>query len=304
MKERNKEDLIMAITAKMVKELREKTGAGMMDCKKALQETDGDIDKAIDYLREKGISKAAKKADRIAAEGLAHVEIKENTAVLLEVNCETDFVTKNDQFKRLLSDIGKHLVEEKPSTVEEALGQKMQGAEDTLETFINSAIAKIGEKISLRRFTIFTKTENDTFGQYLHMGGSIGVLTLLEGTSDQDLAKDIAMHTAAINPRYVSRDDVAQDEVDHERELLKSQALNEGKPENIVEKMVEGRLGKFFEEICLLEQNFVKDPDQKVKKYVADKGGSVKSFVRYEVGEGMEKREENFADEVMSQIKK
>ncbi|MFA1820646.1 translation elongation factor Ts [Virgibacillus oceani] len=294
----------MAITAKMVKELREKTGAGMMDCKKALQDTDGDIDKAIDYLREKGMSKAAKKADRIAAEGLTHVETKDNTAVLLEVNCETDFVTKNDQFKQLLSEIGKHLVDQKPSTVEEALEQTVQGSEDTLESFINAAIAKIGEKISLRRFTIFTKTDEDTFGEYLHMGGSIGVLTLLASTSDKELAKDIAMHAAAINPRYISREDVEQGEVDREREVLKSQALNEGKPENIVEKMVEGRLGKFFEEICLLEQNFVKDPDQKVKKYVADKGASVKTFVRYEVGEGMEKREENFADEVMSQIKK
>ncbi|GAB3794794.1 translation elongation factor Ts [Virgibacillus kimchii] len=294
----------MAITAKMVKELREKTGAGMMDCKKALQETDGDMDKAIDFLREKGIAKAAKKADRIAAEGLAHVETKGNTAALLEVNCETDFVTKNDQFKQLLSDIGNQLVEAQPSTVEEALGQKMQGSEDTLEAYINAAVAKIGEKISLRRFTILTKTDNDVFGEYLHMGGNIGVLTLLEGTNDTDLAKDIAMHTAAINPRYISREDVDEEEVNREREVLKTQALNEGKPENIVEKMVEGRLGKFFEEICLLEQNFVKDPDQKVKKYVADKGATVKAFIRYEVGEGMEKREENFADEVMSQIKK
>lgn len=294
----------MAVTAKMVKELREKTGAGMMDCKKALQETDGDMDKAIDFLREKGMAKAAKKADRIAAEGLAHVETKGNTAVLLEVNCETDFVTKNDQFKQLLSDIGKHLVEEKPGTVEEALSQKMHGTEDTLEGYINAAVAKIGEKISLRRFTVLTKTDEDVFGQYLHMGGNIGVLTLLEGTNDQELAKDIAMHTAAINPRYISRNDVAEEEVNHEREVLKTQALNEGKPEKIVEKMVEGRLGKFFEEICLLEQNFVKDPDQKVKKYVADNGAAVKAFVRYEVGEGMEKREENFADEVMSQIKK
>lgn len=294
----------MAITAKMVKELREKTGAGMMDCKKALQETDGNMEKAIDFLREKGMAKAAKKADRIAAEGLAHVEVKDNTAVLLEVNCETDFVTKNDEFKQLLSDIGKHLVEEKPSTVEEALSQKMQDSGDTLEDYITAAVAKIGEKISLRRFTVLTKTDNDAFGQYLHMGGNIGVLTLLEGTNDEVVAKDIAMHAAAINPRYISRDEVPEDEVNREREVLKTQALNEGKPEKIVEKMVEGRLGKFFEEICLLEQDFVKDPDMKVKKYVADKGAAVKAFVRYEVGEGMEKREENFADEVMSQIKK
>lgn len=294
----------MAITAKMVKELREKTGAGMMDCKKALQETDGDMDKAIDFLREKGIAKAAKKSDRIAAEGLTHIEVENNTAVLLEVNCETDFVTKNDQFKDLLSELGKHIVKEQPSSVEEALGQKLHGEGETLETYINTAVSKIGEKITLRRFTIFTKSDNDVFGAYLHMGGRIGVLTVLEGTNDEQVGKDIAMHVAAVSPRYVSRDDVNKEEVNHEREVLKQQALNEGKPENIVEKMVEGRLGKFFQEICLLEQDFVKDPDQKVKKYVADKGATVKEFVRYEVGEGIEKREENFAEEVMNQMKK
>ncbi|WP_042223746.1 translation elongation factor Ts [Oceanobacillus manasiensis] len=294
----------MAVTAKMVKELREKTGAGMMDCKKALTETDGDINKAADYLREKGISKAAKKADRIAAEGSTYIEVVGNSAVLLEVNCETDFVVKNDQFKNLLSELGKHIVNQKPTTLEEALQQELHGNGDTVETFINSTVATIGEKISLRRFTVLTKTDNDAFGSYLHMGGRIGVLSLLEGTTDEDLAKDVAMHVAAVNPRYVSRDAVSEDEVNHEREVLKTQALNEGKPANIVEKMVEGRLGKFFEEICLLEQSFVKDPDQKVKKIVADKGATVQTFIRYEVGEGMEKREENFADEVMSQIKK
>ena len=292
----------MAITAKMVKELREKTGAGMMDCKKALQETDGDIDKAIDFLREKGMSSAAKKADRIAAEGLAHVEVDGNTAVLLEVNCETDFVTKNDMFKDLLVTIGKTLLNNKPSDVEEALNQKADD-EETLETVINKAISTIGEKISLRRFTILEKTDNDVFGSYLHMGGTIGVLSLLEGTNEEQTAKDVSMHVAAVNPRYVSRDQVAEEEVAHEREVLKQQALNEGKPEKIVEKMVEGRLGKFFEGIVLLEQDFVKDPDVKVKKFVENNGASVKGFVRYEVGEGMEKREENFAEEVMSQIK-
>lgn len=294
----------MAITAKLVKELREKTGAGMMDCKKALQETDGDIDKAIDYLREKGMAKAAKKADRIAAEGSAYIEVAGNTVALIEVNCETDFVTKNDQFKELLSELGKHIVSQKPSTTEEALQQKLHGTGDTVEHYINSVVAKIGEKISLRRFALVDKTDNDAFGAYLHMGGRIGVLALLEGTTDEQIAKDIAMHIAAVNPRYVSRDVVSEDEVAREREVLKTQALNEGKPENIVEKMVEGRLGKFFEEICLLEQNFVKDPDQKVKQYVSDKGASVKSFSRFEVGEGMEKREENFAEEVKSQMKK
>lgn len=294
----------MAITAKLVKELREKTGAGMMDCKKALQETEGNIDKAIDFLREKGMAKAAKKADRIAAEGSAYIEVAGNTAALIEVNCETDFVTKNDQFKELLSELGKHIVTQKPANVEDALQQKLQGTGDTVENYINSVVAKIGEKLSLRRFVLENKTDNDAFGAYLHMGGRIGVLTLLEGTTDEQTAKDIAMHIAAVNPRYVSRDAVSEDEVIREREVLKTQALNEGKPEHIVEKMVDGRLGKFFEEICLLEQDFVKDPDQKVKKYVADKGASVKSFSRFEVGEGMEKREENFAEEVKSQMKK
>ncbi|SHG84864.1 translation elongation factor Ts [Virgibacillus chiguensis] len=294
----------MAITAKMVKELREKTGAGMMDCKKALQETDGNLEAAVDFLREKGLSKAAKKADRIAAEGSAYIQADGNTAVLLEVNCETDFVTKNDQFKDLLSTLATHLLKHQPETVEQALEQTMEATGETVENHIKAAVAKIGEKLSLRRFTIVTKTDNDAFGEYLHMGGRIGVLTLLEGTTDTAVAKDVSMHIAAVNPRYISRDDVAEEEVNHEREVLKAQALNEGKPEHIVEKMVEGRLGKFFEEICLLEQSFVKDPDQKVKKFVADKGATVKTFARYEVGEGMEKREENFADEVMSQIKK
>ena len=294
----------MAVTAKMVKELREKTGAGMMDCKKALQETDGDIDKAIDYLREKGISKAAKKADRIAAEGSAHIEVKGNDAVLIEVNCETDFVTKNDQFHVLLKELANHLLAQKPSTVEEALQQQLEGKSETVEEYINSNIATIGEKISLRRFQIFTKTDNDAFGSYIHMGGRIGVITVLEGTTDTDVAKDIAMHVAAVNPKYLSRDAVSEEEVAKERELLKTQALNEGKPEHIVEKMVEGRLNKFFEEICLLDQSFIKDPDQKVKQVAAKHNATISGYVRYEVGEGIEKREENFAEEVMSQMKK
>ncbi|WP_181898537.1 translation elongation factor Ts, partial [Halobacillus trueperi] len=253
----------MAVNAKMVKELREKTGAGMMDCKKALTETDGDMDKAMEWLREKGISKAAKKADRIAAEGSAAIEISGNTAVLFEVNCETDFVTKNDQFKDLLKDLGQHLLSQKPATVEEALEQKLHGDGEVLSSYITERVAKIGEKISLRRFVIKEKTDNDAFGAYLHMGGNIGVLTVLEGSTDESAAKDVAMHVAAVNPRYVSRDEIPQEEADKEREMLKTQAMNEGKPENIVEKMVEGRLNKFFEEICLLDQSFVKDPDQK-----------------------------------------
>ncbi len=292
------------VTAKMVKELREQTGAGMMDCKKALSETDGDMEKAIEYLREKGISKAAKKADRIAAEGSAHIKVDGNHAVLIEVNSETDFVAKNDQFKELLDTLASHILSQKPATVEEALGQKLNGEGDTVEEFINNNIAQIGEKLSLRRFGLLEKSDDAAFGAYTHMGGSIGALTVLEGTTDEGVAKDVAMHVAAVNPRYTSRDEVPQDEVEKEREVLKTQAMNEGKPENIVEKMVEGRLGKFFEEICLLEQSFVKDPDTKVKKYVESNGATVKGFVRYEVGEGMEKREENFADEVMGQMKK
>ncbi|MCM3704167.1 MULTISPECIES: translation elongation factor Ts [Cytobacillus] len=293
----------MAITAQMVKELREKTGAGMMDCKKALQETEGDMEKAIDFLREKGIAKAAKKGDRIAAEGLTTVKVDGNEAVILEVNSETDFVAKNEGFQTLVKEIADHLLAAKPASVEEAVGQTMANGA-TLESHINSAIAKIGEKLSLRRFEIKTKTDSDAFGAYLHMGGRIGVLTVLEGTTDEDAAKDVSMHIAALNPKYVSRDEVSQDEVERERQVLTQQALNEGKPENIVAKMVEGRLGKYFEDVCVNDQAFVKNPDQKVGKFVESKGGKIREFVRYEVGEGIEKREDNFAEEVMNQVKK
>jgi elongation factor Ts len=291
------------ITAQLVKELREKTGAGMMDCKKALTETDGDMEKAIDYLREKGIAKAAKKSDRIAAEGLTSVVTEGNDAVILEVNSETDFVAKNEGFQTLVKELAAHLLKNKPATAEEALAQTMENGA-TVEAHINAAIAKIGEKLSLRRFTVLAKTDNDAFGAYLHMGGRIGVLTVLEGTTDADAAKDVSMHIAALNPKYVSRDEVSQEEVERERQVLTQQALNEGKPANIVEKMVEGRLGKYFEDVCLLDQAFVKNPDQKVRQFVQSKGATVREFVRYEVGEGIEKRQENFAEEVMNQIKK
>jgi elongation factor Ts len=293
----------MAITAQMVKELREKTGAGMMDCKKALTETNGDMEKAVDFLREKGIASAAKKADRIAAEGTTFILTEGNEAVILEVNAETDFVAKNEAFQTLVKELAEHLLKNKPASVEEALEQTMENGA-TVSNHINAAIAKIGEKLTLRRFVVSSKTDNDAFGAYLHMGGRIAVLTVLVGTTDAAAAKDVAMHIAALNPKYVSRDQVSQEEVEHERQVLTQQALNEGKPEKIVVKMVEGRLGKYFEDVCVLDQTFVKNPDQKVRQFVESKGATVREFVRYEVGEGLEKREENFAEEVMNQIKK
>ena len=291
----------MAVTAQMVKELRERTGAGMMDCKKALTHTDGDMEKAIDYLRENGIAKAAKKADRDAAEGLTYILSNDQAAVILEVNSETDFVAKNDHFKTLIQNLAKHILTEKPNTVEAAAKQKMESGE-TVAEYINNAISTIGEKISLRRFTLVEKSANETFGTYLHMGGRIGVLTVLEGGTEE-VAKDVAMHIAAVNPKYVSRDQVQADEIEREREVLTQQALNEGKPENIVEKMVTGRINKFYEEICLIEQAFVKNPDEKVGQVVSKAGATVKMFVRYEVGEGIEKRQDNFAEEVMNQVR-
>ncbi|HDA7938411.1 TPA: elongation factor Ts [Staphylococcus aureus] len=290
------------ISAKLVKELREKTGAGMMDCKKALTETDGDIDKAIDYLREKGIAKAAKKADRIAAEGLVHVETKGNDAVIVEINSETDFVARNEGFQELVKEIANQVLDTKAETVEALMETTLPNGKSVDER-IKEAISTIGEKLSVRRFAIRTKTDNDAFGAYLHMGGRIGVLTVVEGSTDEEAARDVAMHIAAINPKYVSSEQVSEEEINHEREVLKQQALNEGKPENIVEKMVEGRLRKYLQEICAVDQAFVKNPDVTVEAFLKTKGGKLVDFVRYEVGEGMEKREENFADEVKGQMK-
>ncbi|WP_049425129.1 translation elongation factor Ts [Staphylococcus warneri] len=292
----------MAISAKLVKELREKTGAGMMDCKKALTETDGDMDKAIDYLREKGIAKAAKKADRIAAEGLVHVEINGNEAAIVEINSETDFVARNEGFQNLVKEIANQVLATKAESVEALMETKFEDGK-TVDEKMKEAISTIGEKLSIRRFAVRTKSVNDAFGSYLHMGGRIGVLTVIEGTTDEAAAKDVAMHIAAINPKYVSSNQVSEDEINHEREVLKQQALNEGKPENIVEKMVEGRLRKYLQEICAVDQNFVKNPDETVEAFLKSKGGKLVDFVRYEVGEGMEKREENFADEVKGQMK-
>ncbi|MBO8162486.1 MAG: elongation factor Ts [Brevibacillus sp.] len=294
----------MAVSAQLVKELRERTGAGMMDCKKALEETGGDMEKAIDLLRERGIAKAAKKAGRVAAEGLAATALSGNFAAIVELNCETDFVAKNPEFQTLVKEIAEHIVSQRPATVEEALEQPFKGSGEKLGQVISEKVATIGENITLRRFAVLEKTDGGVFGEYLHMGGKIGVLTVLEGTSDEVLAKDIAMHAAAANPRYATRDEVSQEEIDREREVLKNQALSEGKPANIVEKMVEGRLAKFFEEYCLVEQPFVKDPDKKVSALLKEKGAALKSFVRYQVGEGIEKKQEDFAAEVMAQVNK
>lgn len=292
----------MAISAQLVKQLRERTGAGMMDCKKALTETNGDIDAAVDYLREKGMAKAAKKADRIAAEGTTYVASKGNDAVLLELNSETDFVARNEGFQELVKAMADHILATQPADVDALMASTMTSGE-TVQDKMNEAISTIGEKLTLRRFELVTKTDADAFGEYLHLGGRIGVLAVVEGSTDTDAAKDVAMHIAALNPKFVSRDQVSEEELAHEKEVLKQQALNEGKPENIVEKMVEGRMRKYLEEICAVDQAFVKNPDQTVAEFLKTEGGVLVDFVRYEVGEGIEKRSDNFADEVKGQMK-
>ena len=290
----------MNITAEMVKNLREMTGAGMMDCKKALVETKGDMDKAVDYLREKGISKAAKKADRIAAEGLSNIFVDGNKAVVLEVNSETDFVAKNAEFQELVEKIGKTILGSEAKSVEDALALDVDGS--TINDLIVAATAKIGEKLSLRRFELVTKKDDEIFGSYLHMGGKISSLIVLKGGNDV-VAKDIAMQSAAMKPSYVSRDEVPAEEVEHERTVLTSQAIEEGKKPEFVDKIIEGRLSKYFEEVCLVDQAFVKDSGLTVKAYLEQNKAEVTLMIRYEVGEGMEKRNDNFAEEVMSQIK-
>ena len=288
------------ISASLVKELREKTGAGMLDCKKALEANDGNIEAAVDWLREKGISKAAKKSDRIAAEGVAAILVDGNDAVILEMNSETDFVAQNEKFKELVDSVLKTLIKSDATTVEEAL--ELPCEDGTVNDLIVSKTATIGEKLSLRRFAKVTKGDNETFGSYIHMGGKIAVLIVTENTSEE-VAKDVAMHAAAMRPKYVKTTDVPAEEVAKEEEVLKEQAVNEGKPAEIAEKMVKGRINKFYKEICLEEQPFVKDGDINVKTYVKNNGGEIKSMYRFEVGEGMEKREENFAEEVAKQMK-
>lgn len=293
----------MAVSAKLVKELREKTGAGMMDCKKALEACDGDLEKSFDWLREKGIAKAAKKADRIAAEGLTAFSVEGNVAAIVEVNSETDFVAKNQEFKDLVQTVVNVIRENKPATMEEALAIDVNGK--TLEITIAEASGKIGEKISLRRFEVLNKADDEVFGAYSHMGGKITAIVLVSG-SDENKARDVAMHVAASAPQYISREDIPAEVLDREMEVLKAQALEENskaakpKPENIIHKMVEGRLNKNLAEMCLVDQAFIKDPDQKVGKYIGN--GKVVKMVRYLVGEGMQKREENFAEEVAAQM--
>ena len=289
----------MAVSASMVKELREATGAGMLDCKKALDETNGNIDEAIDWLREKGISKAAKKQSRVAAEGLALAKIKDNKAIIVEINSETDFVAKNEEFKSLVDVVADTLLESDAKTVEDALNVEVDGKK--IEELIAEKSGTIGEKLTLRRFEIVTKEDNQVFGTYSHMGGKIVTLTVMDG-DDSELAKDIAMQAAAMRPLYLSREDVPEDRIEKEKAILTEQAENEGLDSKKLPMIVNGRLNKFFEEVCLVDQGFIKENKMKVSKYVDSKKSKIICFVRYEVGEGMEKRNENFADEVMKQI--
>lgn len=290
----------MEVTASMVKDLREKTGAGMMDCKKALAETNGDMNAAVDWLREKGIAKSEKKASRIAAEGLANIYIKGNRAVILEVNSETDFVSKNEEFTSMIDTIGNAILNSTVKTLEEALELKVE--EGTINDLIIAKTAKIGEKLSLRRIAVVEKADDEVFGSYLHMGGKIAVLTTLKGANEA-VAKDVSMQSAAMKPLYVFESDVPAEVVEREKSVQKELAMSEGKPADIAEKMVEGRIKKFFKEICLAEQAFIKDGDISVSTYVKNNNGEIKSMIRFEVGEGIEKRNENFAEEVMNQIK-
>lgn len=289
------------IKASDVKELRERTGAGMLDCKKALEATSGDMEKAIDWLREKGISKAAKKESRIAAEGLTDGASEGNVAVITEVNCETDFVAQNEDFKKLVLDIRKTLLHNDVSTMEEANQLTMEDGSETVEEAVVNFTAKIGEKISFRRFERVVKDDGQSFGIYSHMGGRITALVVLDG-ANEEVARDVAMHIAAMNPVAVKRSDVPADMVERESHVIKEQVMNEGKPADIAEKMVTGRLNKFYKEICLEEQAFIKDSNMNVLDYVKSNGGTIVSMVRFAVGEGIEKKSENFAEEVMSQI--
>ena len=282
-----------------VKELREMTGAGMLDCKKALEATEGDMEKAIDWLREKGIAKAAKKESRIAAEGLCQIKTEGNNAVILEVNSETDFVAKNEEFTKFVDYLALEILNNDVKTMEDVLAISDNG--ETVNDKLVSLTAKIGEKISFRRFEKITKDDDCVFGTYKHMGGKIGAVIVLKG-ANEEVAKDVAMQAAAMNPTALNREGVPADLVERESHVIKEQVMAEGKPEDIALKMVAGRLNKFYKEICLEEQAFIKDSGLSVKDYVKNNGGEIVSMVRFAVGEGIEKKEENFAEEVMSQI--
>ena len=289
------------ITAALVKDLRERTGAGMMDCKKALSAVEGDMDKAIDFLREKGLAAAAKKAGRIAAEGVvgSFISADGKIGAVVEVNCETDFVAKTDNFKALVEKIAAHIVATKPADLEALMASELDG--QTVEALVTASVAKIGEKISVRRFALYEAPEG-VVAAYIHGGGKIGVLVEFKG-GNAELGKDVAMHIAAANPAYLDRTQVPAAELEHEKEVLFEQAKNEGKPEKIIEKMVLGRINKYYKEVCLIDQEFVKDPDQSVGKLLKANDAEVLAFTRFQLGEGIEKKQEDFAAEVMSQIK-
>ncbi len=290
------------ITAEQVKALRERTGAGMMDCKKVLTETNGDEEKAIELLRERGIAKAAKKSDRIAAEGLVATYLSEDKKVgsVVEVNAETDFVAKNEEFRNFVADVAKQVAEKNPASVEDLLAQPSIAEPDkTVQDVLTNKIATIGENMSIRRFERYET--NGQLESYIHGDGKIAVLVDMEG-GDTTLAKDICMQIAAARPEFLNKESVPQDRVDHEMEILKAQAMNEGKPEAVAEKIVQGRIGKFYSEICLVEQPFVKDPDQTITKLLESNSAKVNRFARFEKGEGLQKREENFAEEVAKQV--
>ncbi len=288
------------ISASLIKELREKTGAGMLDCKKALEAKEGNLEQAINWLREKGIAQAEKKASRIAAEGLAAITIKDNKAVILEVNSETDFVSKNDEFQELVKTLLETVIISDVTTLEEAM--KLSTKEGTIEELLISKTAKIGERLNFRRFKLITKKEQETFGSYLHMGGRIASLVILDNTTP-DRAHDIAMHVAAMNPLYLRREEIPFSKIEEEKSILKEQALNEGKEGETVIEMVEEGIQSFYKEICLEEQPFVKNNKENVKTFLKNEGAQLLKMYRYEVGEGLEKRNEDFASEVMSQLK-
>ncbi|MEB3283763.1 MAG: translation elongation factor Ts [Candidatus Sericytochromatia bacterium] len=293
------------ISAALVKELREKTNVGMMDCKKALTETNGDMEAAIDLLRKKGMAKAAAKGSRIATEGLVGSAISGQAASLVEVNCETDFVARNETFLAAVNAVASFVIDKAPSdegTGADLLDLSGWDAGKTVDESIKEAIQKTGEKIDIRRFVRYQAAPGGTLGSYIHLGGKIGVLVELQG-GDAALAKDIAMHVAASQPQFISREEVPADVVEKEKEILLAQPDLQSKPENVRAKMVEGRIGKFFEQICLVDQAFVKDPGVKVHELLAKSGASIARYTRYGLGEGLEKKQENFAEEVASYMK-